>query len=271
MATLDLINSRPDAEKFLQSQNKLSDDLIYLQKAIRSWPRRSVIQVGESATLYRFLQFTAWKLNIPKQFVLRGSLRHRPITKNKNIINKSLKELLSLDHGTSQWASAAVLLGNKDKISKPPYKLALTYQALRHWKKQRNLGKVWEPKKDATIFRQAKTFLNILEGKKVIFKPAQAEDFCFAYVFGYMSVSEAARQFPSLRGHESNRLKEIKRALFQVKNKKVVTSQDHRVVQAVVMWAVAQSQTISVKYPKAVNKSWPQFWDFILFARNYTK
>ncbi len=64
---------------------------------------------------------------------------------------------------------------------------------------------------------------------------------------------------PTLRGHESNRLTEMEKALEE----KEISYKDHRVVQAVVMF---HKGNIMVKYPSCVKKSWPQFWRFIMNA-----
>src|SRR3989344_2513848 len=104
MGVLDLLNGYDDTIEFLKKQYILNDDLQHLLIASQQWKESEYIDIGESATLYRFLKFASWKLNLYKKFRLKGTLQERKICDNKYILNWSLKELLTLDNGTSQWA-----------------------------------------------------------------------------------------------------------------------------------------------------------------------
>jgi hypothetical protein len=261
---MDLVHNYNDIVLFLTTQATLSDDLLALKRACNGWNSDNPIEVGESGTLYRFLQFASWKLNLNKRFFTEGTLRERKIGQNPSIIALSQRELLSLpDEPTSQWASAAVLLGDKERLPNAPYKLQVTYQAVSHWWSQRNVGKVWEPRKDPTIFVQAETFVKLLRGERPNFVPNQAEDYCFARIFDYIDREEGARRWPNLTGHESNRLNEMEMVLEAVQTHREITSKDHRVVQAAAMWGLVNKTPIKVIYPNAVSKSWPEFWQFI--------
>ncbi|MBS3141136.1 hypothetical protein J4405_03255 [Candidatus Woesearchaeota archaeon] len=256
IGVLDLINNYSDCINFLQQHyEKLSDDLKSLYHASIQWKENTPIDVGESGTLYRFLRFASWKLGLDKRFILQGTLKDRKICNNPEITNWSLEQLLELDNGTSQWASASVLLGNSQRIINPPYKLQTTYEAIEHWTKARKQGKLWEPRYDETILAQALAYLNYIKTGKIEFTPEQAEDYCFARAFGLIN-KEAEKRWPSLRGHESDRINEMELALHQ----KEITSRDHRVIQAV---AMLKRNSIKIEYPECVNKSWPQFWRFL--------
>src|SRR3989344_406940 len=122
MGVLDVLNDRPESISFLKSQKELSEDLKALYQAALEWPLKNKIHVGESGTLFRFLQFASWKYKLDKTFVKEGTLLNRKICDNPNIVNFSLKELLKLDNNTSQWASAAVLTGNTERLEDLPYK-----------------------------------------------------------------------------------------------------------------------------------------------------
>ena len=89
--------------------------------------------------MLRILKFASWKLNLNKKFIIRGSLKNRKINNDQNIINLPQKELLKLDNNTSQWATASVLLGDKKRLKKPPFKLKLTYEAVSHWKNKEKI------------------------------------------------------------------------------------------------------------------------------------
>lgn len=263
MGILDLLYGYNDTIRFLERQKQLSNDLKALYQALIVWKYKKPIDVGESGTLYRFLKFVNWKLGLNKKFILRGSLLKRKICDNSKIINYSLEKLLKIDNGTSQWASASVLLGNKEKIINQPFKLKLTYEAVRHWKWQRKKNKCWEPRYDETILRQAIAFLKLIKKRKVSFVIKQSEDYCFARAFGFISKVEGESRWPSLRGHESDRIEEMEKMLKCINEKKEINSKDHRVVQAIAMYQKKKNIDIKVKYPNVVNKSWPQFWQFL--------
>lgn len=263
VGVLDIQHGYDDITKFLGSQDKLSDDLEALYRASIDWKSSDTVYVGESATLYRFLKFASWKLGKNKKFILDGSLKKRKICNNPEIVSYSLEELLKLDYGTSQWASASVLLGNEEKIENPPYKLKLTYEAVSHWKKQRKNRQCWEPRYDETILRQAVAYLELFKYGRTSFVPLHSEDYCFARAFGLINKEEGERLWSSLKGHESNRIEEMERALKDYENGREVDSRDHRVVQAVVMKSKLEGRDVKIKYTEAVNKSWPEFWKFM--------
>lgn len=257
MGVLDLFNDYKDCANFLEQNHAgLSDDLQALARASAQWRSGEPVDVGESGTLYRFLKFASWKLGQNREFVTQGTLKKRKIYDNPEIVDWPLEKLLALDSGTSQWASASILAGNQQIIPNPPYKLQLTYDAVDHWKAARSNGKRWEPRYDETILKQASAYLQWIRRGRMDFVPEQSEDYCFSRAFGIMTATEGGKRWPSLRGHESDRIAEMENTLQQ----KEVTSQDHRVVQAVAM--LGRNKTI-VKYPESVNKSWPQFWEFL--------
>lgn len=263
MGILDIVHGYSDIQKFLSAQKNLGDDLLALQKAAKVWKTNKPVDVGESGTLYRLLKFASWKLDLHKRFVTKGTLLNRKITDDPSIVNLPQSKLLKLDNGTSQWASAAALLGDKERLPHPPFKLGVTYDAIRHWTNRRKKNESWEPKYDKTILAQAETYIRLIVGKKSRFIPRQAEDFCFAYAFGYMTARNGEKKWPALRGHESDRIVEIQNMLARAKKGQKITSKDHRVVQAIVMWGRVNDKKVGIMYPNAVNKSWPQFWDFL--------
>ncbi len=156
IGVLDLFNGYKDSQKYLeQNYDKLGEDLQSLYKALVQWGSQESIDVGESATLYRFLRFASWKLGSQKNFIRSGTLAQRKICDDPDIINWPLYRLLTLDNGTSQWASASILSGSQEKIENPPYKIQLTYDAVKHWNDKRLNKLTWEPRYDETIFNQA--------------------------------------------------------------------------------------------------------------------
>ena len=267
MGVMDLIHGYTDIQKFLSKQKNLNSDLLALKHVTKLWNTDiPFIDVGESGTLYRLLQFASWKLHLNKQFIKRGTLKDRSITNDPSIVNLSLEELLKLDNETSQWATASVLLGNRERIANPPFKLQQTFDAVDHWNKQRAAGLAWEPKHDETIKNQAETFITLLKGKQAKFNPKHSEDYCFARVFEYITKEEGEKRWPSLRGHETDRIEEMEKAIAQAKVGKPVDSKDHRVVQTIAMWGAVNKKKIKFTHPEAVNKSWPKFWEFLAEA-----
>lgn len=271
MGVLDLLwGQQKRTLEFLNQQPHLGDDLLALKNVLLAWGQDGPISVGESGTLYRFLRFACWHMDIKRNIIREGTLKDRPICDDPHIVVWSQKQLLELDHGTSQWASASALLDDHarmSRLSNPPHKLKLTYDAINHWHLARRRNNMWEPRKDETIKRQAEAFLDLVRTGKTNFEPQQAEDFCFAYIFCGMSADEGARRWPSLSGHESNRLLEVSMAHDQAMDGAVVQSRDHRVVQAVAMRWKISGAPVNFAHKEAVSKSWPQFWQFLKWCR----
>jgi len=272
MGVLDLVNGcKEDSISFLKSQKVLGDDLMALLRILERWDTDQEIEVGESGTLYRFLKFVVWKLGLDKKFRISGTLKDRSICDDPRIIDYSIKQLLELDGGTSQWASASVLFGNDEVIERPPYKLSLTYQAVTHWKNQKGKGEHWLPRYDETILNQAEAFLKMLDGEKIEFIPEQAEDYCFARVFGFITKEEGEKLWPSLRNHESDRIVEVETEIARYEAGNKIKSKDHRVVQSIAMKGKIDGRKVDIESPNAVNKSWPEFWDFLKEAQILSK
>ncbi len=263
MGILDIVNGYDDIEKFLAKEESLGDDLLALKRAALNWRTDAPIDVGESGTLYRLLKFASWKLGLNKKFITRGTLPERPITDDPKIINLSQSELLKLDQRTSQWASAAVLLGDTKRLADAPFKLKLAYEAVEYWNKQREEGKTWEPRYDQTILKQAEAYLKLLTGERADFVPEQSEDFCFAYAFGYVGAEEGNKRWPNLKGNETDRTVEMERVMKDAREGREININDHRAVQAAAMWGKVNHVEVRFSHPEAVNKSWPQFWDFL--------
>ncbi len=256
-------DEEPTLAAFLQSQENLSDDLLALGTAVHNYSSSDEIHVDESATLLRFLRYYSWSNNDNKHFIMSGTLPSRDITNNPDLVHWPQSQLLDLDNGTSQWASAAALCGSPERVKNPPYKLAQTYAIIEVWNNSSNRDTLWTPTKDETITRQAEAFLEIKIRNKPDFQPEQAEDYPFAYVFGYISQIEGLERWPSLLGHESNRILETT-AMLQLAEKGLpITSRDHRVVQAIAMWAATEGVELVFTNPDCVKKSWPKFWDIV--------
>lgn len=263
MGVLDLIN-RPqvnDGGRIVDilsaKQDFLGDDLLALKRIIENWDSSNDLDVGESGTLYRFIRFALWKFNKPNKIIKRGTLLNRDMCDNPEIIDLTARELLELDNNTSQWASASALLGSEERIQDAPNKLKLTYEAVELW------NEMWDLRYDRTIEKQAKAFVSLIETGKMDFVPEHSEDYCFSRAFDLITPELGEERFPSITGHETNRIKEMEKAIQQADSDLPIDSKDHRVVQAVAMRQMAKGREITVTNKQSVNKSWPQFWDFI--------
>ncbi len=168
-----------------------------------------------------------------------------------NLTKLSLKELLDL--GTSQYASAALLMGRQPIKNLHP-KCKLTIKARKVYFK--NNGK-WVPKYDEVIIGQLKNFLY---GTKI--KNPIAEDYCYLRAFNLMTFEEGKRRWPELVKHESNRLRIMERICKDF-DKYINAPKDHRVIIAVALRQLSLGLPIRVSNKKDVAKSWPQFWKWI--------
>ena len=268
MGILDLTRYYKDITNFLiekENKEKLGDDLQALKKIAIKWDTQEPFDVGESGTIYRFVKFYTWKMNSSRPIHLAGTLieRSKKMFKDSSAIFYSPEELLKLDNSTSQWATMAYLLGDKRKVENPPFKLKNTYEAVEHWELKRKNGQMWDERVDQTILNQAKEFLKFLDRGKMNFLPEQAEDYCFARAFNIIDGETGQRKFPSLIGHETNRIVEMERTIMEAEKNLAITTPDHRAVQAIVMKQIAMNKPYSIVNRNCVNKTWPKFWDFI--------
>lgn len=268
---LERVNGRTDTANELFELNKTSqqpDDIIAMINACRVWENSPHISTGESGTAFRFLRFFGWKTDCRKSICRSGTANNRPIHMNREIVDWPIHRLLTLDNGTSQWASAATLCGDPTRIENPPYHLAMTYQVIDEWRDCVAQGRPFVIGPDETIKRQADAFVGLCRQQKVTFQARQPEDFPFAHVvMKNMTVQRASELWPSLAGHESNRLTSVSKAWEKWEARSEIDSGDHRVVQAVAMGALKGSSANiiygSTDHPEVVNKSWPEFWKFL--------
>jgi len=273
MGILDLINSKKDISRFLDSEQNLGGDLKALERVVNLWETDKPLDVGESGTIYRFVRFYAWKNKINRVIKISDTLinrvKRRAICNNPEIVNWSPENLVKLDNQTSQWATMAYLLGDRRKVENPPFKLEVTYDAVEHWEQQRKMGKSWEAREDPTIMNQALAFINYLKTGKINFSPEQAEDYCFARAFDVLTEEQGRKLYPSLEGHETPRFKEMEKSLNDAQYGRIISSEDHRVVQAIAMkYFPEEFGKRNFAKPDCVNKTWPRFWDFLADSEN---
>lgn len=269
IGVMDLLKGYDDTIRFLgQLYENLGGDLQALCRASLQWNSNEPIDVGESGTLLRFLTFASWKLGHKREFIRRGTLEDRAITNDPTIADWPRERLLTLDGGTTQWVSASILMeylisGRAERSPFQEPEIQMTYDSIGHWDGARVQGKRWEPRYDETLSAQASAYLQWLKEGKMNFTPKKAEDYCFARAFNIMSAEEGVIRWPKLRGHESDRLSEMEKELQSDE----INSKDHRVVQAI---AMLRKGDVRIMFPDSVNKSWPQFWQFLEYALHLT-
>lgn len=249
MAVLDLLNDRTDTFDFLKAFSPLSADL-RTARALGRGVRRT-----ESATLFRFMTFASWQYDDIRLSMHKvGTLRNRVIFNDPVIINWPQEKLMTLDYGTSQWASAAAICDDPWRLPNAPEKLKLTYKAIDDW---RQGTRAYGP--DQTILTQMRAFDQFRQSGEMVFTALQSEDYCFARAYDVITQQEGLARWPSLRGHECDRFAGMEQAIHSARQNVTVRSDDHRVVQAIAM-VYPRAQFL---HPACVSKSWPLFWKFL--------
>lgn len=271
MLMLDMAKKRTAGTELLAHNFELPDDVKFAIGATEHIRNRgTTIRVGESATLLRFLMFYNWLNKLNLQFVRQGTLINRQITDKPEIIHWSLKRLLNLDQKTSQWASAAYLfIEDRRRIpSRSPHKLYVTRDAVEMYNDMVGKCGIWIPPKDKTILRQARAAVDWVNGDRAhggqhsYFYASHSEDYCFARVFNRITLQKGMELWPQLANHESNRFTHTEEAIQLFEQTGQIVSNDHRVVQALVLKATLERKPFNCTNVDCVSKSWPRFWDF---------
>ena len=263
---LDIINNTNLFIPLIENRKDIGDDLKVLIRISKEWQSKNKHNVGEAGALFRLLQFTSWKFNLDKKFIKEKTLKDRQTCNNPDIVNWPITKLLELDNNTPQWASASILTGSKENIP-DDYFLNLSKEAVAHYYKMKIEGGLCELRYDETILGQAEAFIGLLKTGQTDFKPKQQDEYCFARAFALISKEEGEKRWPELKGHESNRLEEMEKQMGNLYGGKEIDSKDHRVVHSIAMLALLKDKKATFSFPDCVSKSWPQFWDFLEYAK----
>jgi hypothetical protein len=300
MGILDLLGGYGpgDLIRFLDSQKDLGGDLKALRRVAQVWTDSSQpFDVGESGTIYRFVSFYSWKNHIHRPIVMGGTLTNRvkKMGAGPEIVHWPLAKLLTLEGGTTQWATMAILMGNEEVLSEVPFYLQQTYDAKTHHFGRRHSGEVWIPQRDPTLIAQVREYVRFLETGKIHIWPDRLGDCdlaCFLMAFGVMTPKDAKKIWPQIQYHESNRVREMKRTmpfyleepyfvrycLWKIFGRRHIRSDDHRVVQAGAMRIQSMDLSAPIsdikkrfRDPDCVNKTWPRFWDALDAIRDFAQ
>jgi hypothetical protein len=263
---LDILNNTRFFIPLIEGRKDIGDDLKVLIRISKEWRNKNEHNVGEAGALFRLLQFASWKFKLGKKFIKERTLKKRKICDNPDIVNWPITKLLELDNNTPQWASAAILTGSKDKIPENFF-LSLSKEAFEHYNEIKKAGGFCELRYDKTLLLQAEAFIDLLKNGHTDFKPKQQDDYCFARAFNLIDKEEGGKRWPELVGHESNRLEEMEKQMNNLCDGREIDSKDHRVVQSIAMLALLKDKEVKFSSPNCVSKSWPQFWNFLEYAK----
>jgi len=267
----DLIAGRESTVSTLtQHEATLSDDL----RVIRDTSGlildgQTTIHVGEGGTWARVLAFASAKYGWGLRLVKSGTLTDRPDDFQPHLVDAPLSELLRLNKGSSQLASAAVLCGSDEPMpANAPYHLQMSYEAREYWQTHLS-NSTWEVRRDNTYRRQAIAWIGWLASGQFEFEPIQPEDYPISRVFNVMDLRDAHRRgWESLAGHESNRFDDLEKAITQVSQCEAVDLRDHRPLIAL-DWR--HGEYVRILHRDAIGKSWQldQFTAFTAEAREF--
>ena len=269
MAILDATRGyAKNSSKILQKyEGELSDDLKSVKNCIDVWDKPEIpLNVGEAGTWYRLLWFYFTKNNIKREIIKEGTLKGREVCNNSEIVDSKKwppERLLTLDDGTTQFATAAYLCGDerivKDIIYYTPKyeKLHMTYESVPYWNEKIKNNEPWEMRKDKTIERQVRAYLQYLKTGHMVFVPRHSEDYCFAKIFNTMP-PELENSFTSVKKHESDRTK-INDAIEEARIYHKTSSKDHRIITNLVLDYLAKGIDLHVEHPENISKAWPKY------------
>lgn len=233
-----------------QDKTYLSDDILAALNCAEHYINKDyTFDVHNAGTLCRFLIYIMhgkkYDLHMGEQ--LKKRIKQVPA----NLTELPIAELLKL--GTSQYASAALLLGATPIKGLHP-KNQLAVEARRTYFVS---GGRWTPKYDEVIIGQLEHFLNGGGIKNPI-----AEDYCYMRAFNLITYEEGKERWPELVNHESDRLKVMEEVCKNF-DRHIDTPDDHRVVMAVALRQISLGLPVRISNKECVAKSWPQFWEWL--------
>jgi hypothetical protein len=260
------------AQEVIRGIPRPGDDIMAQGRVLASLLKDEPLDVGESGTAYRIWQLPDWRHGWGRVFIKRGTLVRRAQempSKAEVLACRGQRELTRLADRTSQWATAAVLDGDAERLTEDvDPKLQLTYDIWDDWHHRQITGEPWTAEKDTVLDRQVNHFLHLyLFGEDIGYEVTEAEEFPYGFYFGNVGLEEAQDRFASLPHHESNRLVEVPRALELARVGEPIAVDDHRIIQMVGFFGLLTGTEVYFEHPEAVNKTWPGYFDLIQAAR----
>ena len=259
-----------------KTNNDLSDDEKAARTAFSVWNSDGPIDVGESGTLFRLVQFYFWKMGINRKIITHGTLTKRveEMDATSDIIHLPLAERGKFEGGTSQWISASILMNNREILPEVSFYVQKSYDARDYRINQEKLGlPIDYNRPDPTIKTQIEEYIKVLKFRFDYAQPDRLGDcdlYCFLRAFDRITADIGRSIWPQVQKHESNRIEKMESSLLQLHRGEIITSNDHRVVEAIAMLIQSLNPKISIaelrsKFlnPDCVAKKWPRFWEFM--------
>lgn len=248
---------------------------------LRTWAvsfnDRSSLEM-ESGTLFRLVWFYHTARGIDRKLIPTKTLVERVKKMNLNpaMVGWPLEKLGTLDGGTSQYQTVAVLMGNNETLTRVPFYLRKTYDWKAEWEEDRPAGRMWKVPRDPTLIAQSEDYIHYLKTGRIRTVPKELGDcdlYCFLRTFGAVDRAWGEKNWPQLAKHESNRFETTEEMLKQIERGESVTSSDHRVVEAGAKLIQARELMAGRVSPSVdairsqflnsdcVAKKWPGFWN----------
>jgi hypothetical protein len=285
LGVLDILNGRQDhisneisSWERLHGPKSITKDIKALHACARNWDEQSmVVQVSDCRTLYCFLKYASWKLKDMRSYMIGDDLLIRAPHADPKIVDWDQTKLMTLEGGSTCWASAKVLLGCTHRVFLPPRLLEMTYNAVCTWKASTKRGTgEYGLFGDMILFRQAAAFWDIIhKGKSLkvedLLPDTQSrssrpdplpQDYFMLRTFGVINMVEGRKQFPEL-SYRRDRISDMEKQLGNLQMGKPIDTKDHRIIQAITMKSMYDGKAADIIHVDAVEKSWPAFWEFL--------
>lgn len=254
LTVLEIKNGGDAIKNFLNNfpDDEIGDDVRACKDALNVFYKHNkLIPVGN----FRSLAVALDKMFKQRQFqnhdILMGSqLRKRQLHDINSSQDTSAHILVSND----SYLENRIL--NSDVPIRPHIHTAILaknyFNDLKFVQKHMNIYR-----EDNTIETQFNYFMARLCGKDKKLIIESAEDVPLAVIMNEMTLEEAEKNYPQLRHHETDRIKEMKEMKRGINH-----SEDHRIIMARAMWDVLNGNDYEkVLFKDAVNKSFPKFWE----------
>ena len=245
------------------------------------------LDCNESGTTFRFVTALADVLKISCEITGKPFLMQRPQRPDPKISSQYLSGLLLVDPSTAIPKEAVskpyifLTMEMKKKFEKGPTEVTIEgcwssaafliafgtlIQPIRL--EGLNRESLQGDKKIVTILKEMGADIE-WQNKTLVVKPSPLKAVSWDLtdtpdLYPILSVvARFAKGQCHFRGIERLRFKESNRfeAMQEISN--AVDSKDHRVIMAAAVWGKATGQKLKFKYPEAVAKSWPKFWDVL--------
>lgn len=255
-----------------------------IQAALRvhdEWVSGELLHPGDSRTLligtYTLMAMEELAGKPRREVALSPMQLRRSVEYSPDLPKWSLKRLGKLSGKTTQFASMAILLQDRDPDEIDGYLESLeplhrpmiekTLRIRRDWLVTRVLERPFrftEADRELTILRQFQAFYTrIATGERPVLAPNHSEDAADCVMNGDLTLDEAVDLFPMLAKHETPRHREIARVIEQG----VIDTTDHRMGMSAITSRHVPIWTDQTEV--ALRKTSPQFTNAVALAHTH--